>query len=176
MLIGGHRHPLVGHREHGQYHGGCGRGRRRGANCAANAPILIGIQGNERITAEEVARRLDTINYEVTCALTPRVPRIYHRDGVALADGAAAAGIAHGGRAGHMSAALDAARSALAGQRAWLVGGAVRDRLLGRPTADVDIVVEGDPALAAKRDLARGRARGLLCAVGGVRLLAGGRA
>ena len=43
--------------------------------------ILIGAQGSERITAEEVADRLDTINYEVTCALTPRVPRAYHRDG-----------------------------------------------------------------------------------------------
>ena len=44
--------------------------------------ILIGFQLSERITAEEVARRLETINYEVTCALTPRVPRVYHRDGV----------------------------------------------------------------------------------------------
>jgi alanine racemase len=43
--------------------------------------ILIGAQGSERITAEEVARRLDTIDYEVTCALTPRVERVYHRDG-----------------------------------------------------------------------------------------------
>jgi alanine racemase len=43
--------------------------------------ILIGMQGSERITAEEVAHRLETINYEVTCALTPRVPRSYHRDG-----------------------------------------------------------------------------------------------
>jgi len=46
--------------------------------------ILIGFQGSERITAEEVARRLDTINYEITCGLTPRVPRIYHRDGAVL--------------------------------------------------------------------------------------------
>jgi alanine racemase len=46
--------------------------------------ILIGIQGSERITAEEVARRLETINYEVTCALTSRVPRLYHRDGAAV--------------------------------------------------------------------------------------------
>ena len=44
--------------------------------------ILIGSQGEEQITAEEVARRLDTINYEVTCALTGRVPRVYHHDGV----------------------------------------------------------------------------------------------
>lgn len=45
------------------------------------AAILIGAQGDERIAAEEVARRLDTIDYEVTCALTPRVGRVYHRDG-----------------------------------------------------------------------------------------------
>jgi alanine racemase len=38
---------------------------------------LIGAQGEERILAEEVARRLDTINYEVTCALTSRVRRQY---------------------------------------------------------------------------------------------------
>ena len=40
--------------------------------------------------------------------------------------------------------ALAAAREALAGERAWLVGGAVRDRLLGRETDDVDIAVAGD--------------------------------
>ena len=49
-----------------------------------------------------------------------------------------------------MSAALEAARRALAGRRAWLVGGAVRDALLGRETADYDIVVEGDPGDAAR--------------------------
>ena len=37
--------------------------------------VLIGAQGEQRITAEEVAKRLGTINYEVTCALTPRVRR-----------------------------------------------------------------------------------------------------
>jgi alanine racemase len=37
--------------------------------------VLIGSQGSERIGAEEVARRLGTINYEVTCGLTPRVRR-----------------------------------------------------------------------------------------------------
>jgi putative nucleotidyltransferase with HDIG domain len=49
-----------------------------------------------------------------------------------------------------VSSGLDAAREALAGSPAWLVGGAVRDALLGRPTADYDIVVAGDPARAAK--------------------------
>jgi alanine racemase len=48
--------------------------------------VLIGARGAERITAEEVARRMHTINYEVTCALTARVPRIYHRDGEPVSD------------------------------------------------------------------------------------------
>ena len=38
----------------------------------------------------------------------------------------------------------------MAGREAWLVGGAVRDRLLGRPTDDVDVSLEGDPRAAAK--------------------------
>jgi alanine racemase len=37
--------------------------------------ILIGSQGEEQILAEELAARLDTINYEVTCAISARVPR-----------------------------------------------------------------------------------------------------
>jgi alanine racemase len=37
--------------------------------------VLIGRQGDGQILAEEVARRLDTINYEVTCAISQRVPR-----------------------------------------------------------------------------------------------------
>ena len=39
--------------------------------------VLIGEQGGERILAEEVARRLDTINYEVTCGLSQRVRRFH---------------------------------------------------------------------------------------------------
>jgi poly(A) polymerase len=49
-----------------------------------------------------------------------------------------------------MSAALEAARTALSGQRAWLVGGAPRDRALGRCSSDLDVVVDGDPAAAAR--------------------------
>ena len=45
---------------------------------------------------------------------------------------------------------LEAARSALTGTGAWVVGGAVRDRLLGRATCDVDVVVDGDPEQAAR--------------------------
>jgi tRNA nucleotidyltransferase/poly(A) polymerase len=32
---------------------------------------------------------------------------------------------------------------------AWLVGGALRDRLLGRPTSDYDVAVSGDPRVVA---------------------------
>jgi poly(A) polymerase len=46
---------------------------------------------------------------------------------------------------------LDAARSALAGEEAWLVGGAVRDRLLGRPVDDVDVALNGNPRAAARQ-------------------------
>ena len=39
--------------------------------------VLIGAQGDERILAEEWARRLDTINYEIACGISARVPREY---------------------------------------------------------------------------------------------------
>jgi alanine racemase len=42
--------------------------------------ILIGAQGDERILAEDLAGKLATINYEVTCGLSGRVPRV-HRAG-----------------------------------------------------------------------------------------------
>ena len=43
--------------------------------------VLIGAQGEGRLTAEEVARMAGTINYEVTTALLPRVVRVYLRGG-----------------------------------------------------------------------------------------------
>jgi alanine racemase len=79
VLIGGRRYPLVGTVSMDNLTVDLGPdppGKMLGEEA-----VLIGAQGAERITAEEVARRLDTINYEVTCALTPRVPRLYHRDG-----------------------------------------------------------------------------------------------
>jgi len=38
--------------------------------------VLIGHQGSERITVEDVAQRLGTINYEVVAAILARVPRV----------------------------------------------------------------------------------------------------
>jgi alanine racemase len=37
--------------------------------------VLIGSQGSEEILAEEMAQRIGTINYEVTCGISARVPR-----------------------------------------------------------------------------------------------------
>ncbi len=37
---------------------------------------VIGAEGGEEITADEIAGRLGTINYEVTCMIGPRVPRV----------------------------------------------------------------------------------------------------
>jgi alanine racemase len=46
---------------------------------AGDPAVLIGAQESERILCEEVARRLETINYEVTCGLTERVRRLHGR-------------------------------------------------------------------------------------------------
>jgi len=39
--------------------------------------VLLGHQGDEEISADEWARRLETINYEITCGFGPRLPRRY---------------------------------------------------------------------------------------------------
>jgi alanine racemase len=41
--------------------------------------VILGQQGNASITADEIAARLNTINYEVVSSVTARVPRIYSR-------------------------------------------------------------------------------------------------
>jgi len=43
--------------------------------------VLIGRQGNDEITCDEMAETMGTINYEVVVGLSPRLPRIYVRDG-----------------------------------------------------------------------------------------------
>jgi alanine racemase len=42
-----------------------------------DAAVLIGSDGGERILAEDLAHRLGTINYEITCGLSQRVRRTY---------------------------------------------------------------------------------------------------
>jgi alanine racemase len=80
VLIAGERHPIVGTVSMDNLTVDLGAHTDPHALVAGEA-ILIGACGEQRITAEELARRMHTINYEVTCGLTGRVPRIYHRDG-----------------------------------------------------------------------------------------------
>lgn len=42
---------------------------------------LIGRQGDEFISVNEIANELETINYEVTCMMSNRIPRVYLQDG-----------------------------------------------------------------------------------------------
>jgi alanine racemase len=89
VLIGGWRRPLVGTVSMDNVTidvGDPGPGEPTAVRPGQKA-VLIGTQGAERITAEEVAHRLGTINYEVTCGLLPRVERRYHRDGTPAPEG-----------------------------------------------------------------------------------------
>lgn len=46
--------------------------------CAAgDEVVLLGAQGHDVITAEELAAKTDTISYEVFCRVSKRVPRLY---------------------------------------------------------------------------------------------------
>jgi alanine racemase len=45
----------------------------------ADEVVLLGQQGDERITAAELARRRTTIAWEVLAGMAYRIPRVYHR-------------------------------------------------------------------------------------------------
>jgi alanine racemase len=74
VLIGGRRRPVVGAVTMDQILVDCGPGAgvRTG-----DEVVLLGRQGDVRISPWEWAERLGTIAYEVTCALSPRLPRLY---------------------------------------------------------------------------------------------------
>ena len=44
---------------------------------AGDEVVLVGRQGEEEVTAEDIAALLGTINYEVLCGISARVPRVY---------------------------------------------------------------------------------------------------
>ena len=46
--------------------------------------VLMGSQGDEHISAEEIAEKIGTISYEVFCGISPRVSRIYTKGGKIL--------------------------------------------------------------------------------------------
>jgi alanine racemase len=70
VLVDGRRVPLVGTVSMDNITVDLGQPVERGAEA-----VLIGARRGERILAEELAQRLGTINYEITCGISPRVPR-----------------------------------------------------------------------------------------------------
>jgi alanine racemase len=78
VLIGGRRYPLVGTVSMDNITVDVAAPDRV---AVGDRVTIIGRDGDERQTAEEIARRIDTINYEIVCGLSTRVPRAYHRDG-----------------------------------------------------------------------------------------------
>ncbi|HEY6637855.1 MAG TPA: alanine racemase [Solirubrobacterales bacterium] len=74
VLVGGRRYPLVGTVSMDNITIDLGPD----TDVVPGTPaVLIGPQGSDRILTEEVAARLETINYEVTCGISQRVPREY---------------------------------------------------------------------------------------------------
>jgi alanine racemase len=76
VLIRGRRHPVVGTISMDNLTVDLGPDTEVEVG---DGSVLIGSQGDERILCEEVAQRLDTINYEVVTGLLPRVSRLYER-------------------------------------------------------------------------------------------------
>jgi alanine racemase len=85
VLIDGRRYPLIGTVSMDNITADLGEGEGDSDGEPAvrvGAPaILIGRSGHERQTVEDIAQRLGTINHEVLCGISARVPRRYHRDG-----------------------------------------------------------------------------------------------
>ncbi len=74
VLIGGRRCPILGVVTMDQIVVGCGP---EDSVEVGDEAVLIGSQGDESITADDVAGLLDTIGYEVVCDLSARVERRY---------------------------------------------------------------------------------------------------
>jgi alanine racemase len=73
VLIRGRRHPVAGTVTMDQLTVDCGDDEVE----AGDEVVLFGRQGDEEITADEVASWYGTIGYEVVCAVSERVPREY---------------------------------------------------------------------------------------------------
>jgi alanine racemase len=77
VLIHGRRFPMVGRITMDQIMINCGPPNADDPVVTGDVVVLIGAQGSERIEPSEVAHKLSTISYEVTCAISKRVPRTY---------------------------------------------------------------------------------------------------
>lgn len=76
VLLDGRRRPIAGAITMDQLMVDCGPDVEV---AVGDEVVLLGRQGEETITAEEWAERLDTIAYEIVCAISTRVPRRYHQ-------------------------------------------------------------------------------------------------
>lgn len=74
VLIGGKRYPVVGRVCMDQIMIDVGA---QSNIAVGDEVVLLGKQGNEEISIYEWCEKLDTIPYEITCAISKRVPRIY---------------------------------------------------------------------------------------------------
>ena len=54
--------------------------------CVGDVVTLIGTDGREQITMEELGEKSGRFNYEFACDLGKRIPRIFYRDGRRIAD------------------------------------------------------------------------------------------
>jgi alanine racemase len=78
VLIGGRRRSIGGRVTMDQIVVDCGPASDPASHVQRDEEVvLIGRQGTDAITAWEMAGRLDTIAYEITCGLTARLPRTY---------------------------------------------------------------------------------------------------
>ncbi len=78
VLIDGRRHPLVGTVSMDNVTVDVGADPAVAVGARA---VLIGRSGAERQTVEDIAHRVGTINHEILCGISSRVPRAYHQDG-----------------------------------------------------------------------------------------------
>ena len=74
VLVGGKRYPMVGTVSMDNVTVDVGP---EPVVEVGDTATLIGTDGAERQTAEELARRIETINYEIVCGISSRVPREY---------------------------------------------------------------------------------------------------
>ena len=79
VLIGGRRYPLVGTVSMDNVTVALGAEPSAAVGMRAT---IIGRDGEQRQTVEDLANRIDTVAHEVLCGISARVSRQYHRDGV----------------------------------------------------------------------------------------------
>ena len=73
VLVGGRRRPLAGTVTMDQLMVDCGSDHV----AVGDEVVLLGAQGDEVIPVQEWADLVGTIVYEITCGISPRVPRVY---------------------------------------------------------------------------------------------------